>query len=167
MARPSKKSSSKPRSPFGSLLDDVMGSGVKYVVDTVRQAAPKCAFCGSPTILRCQACGQVVCNVHGYVNVKSVQEVQTVCAACMASAFDFVEMGPPPSRPEDGLEWSYAEPPWEVLGIHAFSTAEEIEKAYKQAARTAHSDVGGSDEAMKMVNAARTYMRTLRERSSK
>jgi hypothetical protein len=164
MARARKRSSSKPQSPFGSLLDEVMGSGVKYVVDTVRQAAPKCAFCGSPTILRCQACGQVVCNVHGYVNARSIQEVQTVCAACMSSAFDFVEMGPPPTHPEDGLEWHYDEPPWEILGVHAFSTVEEIEKAYKQAARKVHSDVGGSDEAMKRVNAARAYMKALRNR---
>jgi hypothetical protein len=157
----------KPQTPFGSILDEVMGSGVKYVVDTVRQAAPKCAFCGSPTILRCQACGQVVCNVHGYVNARSLQEVQTVCAACMSSAFDFVEMGAPPQHPEDGIEWQYDEAPWDVLGVHAFSTVEEIEKAYKQVARQVHSDVGGSDEAMKKVNAARAYMRALRQRGQR
>lgn len=141
-----------------------MGSGVKYVFEAVKQAAPKCEFCGSPTILHCQACGSTVCNVHAFVNVQSVQEFQTVCSGCMSKAFDFVRVGSPPPNPEDGSDWPYEESPWEILGVHAFSTEEEIDKAYKKTAKVVHSDVGGSDDAMKKVNAARAYMMALRRK---
>lgn len=44
---------------------------------------------------------------------------------------------------------------WKVLGVPANSSAQEIERAFKVAARSAHPDTGGSHEAMTALNAAR------------
>lgn len=44
---------------------------------------------------------------------------------------------------------------WQVLGVPAAATREEINRAWREAARRAHPDQGGSDAAMARVNAAR------------
>lgn len=45
--------------------------------------------------------------------------------------------------------------PHEVLGIRPGATRELIDAAYRTAAKSAHPDAGGSDEAMAEINAAR------------
>lgn len=45
--------------------------------------------------------------------------------------------------------------PWEVLGLKPGSPKETIEAAYRAKAKTAHSDVGGTDAAMSALNVAR------------
>ncbi len=52
--------------------------------------------------------------------------------------------------------------PWEVLGIRPDADIEIVHAAYKAKAKTAHSDVGGSDEEMKIINDA--YERIKQER---
>jgi hypothetical protein len=143
---------------FGGLLDEVLGSGVQYVMQTVKDRAPKCELCGTTTILRCWSCGKFVCNVHGFVNARAWDQVTCVCAECMAKHFDFVEIAPPPYQGADELEWPHEERPHEILGIHWFSTEEQINAAYKEKAKAAHPDHGGSSEEMKRLNAAREYM---------
>lgn len=44
---------------------------------------------------------------------------------------------------------------WQVLGIRANATVEEIKAAYRQKAPAAHPDSGGSNGAMARLNAAR------------
>jgi hypothetical protein len=44
---------------------------------------------------------------------------------------------------------------WGVLGTRAGATAEEIEAAYRMQAKSAHPDLGGSHDAMAILNAAR------------
>jgi len=44
--------------------------------------------------------------------------------------------------------------PFKILGVSPDATKEEVDKAYKAAARKAHPDKGGSDEEMMKVNAA-------------
>jgi curved DNA-binding protein CbpA len=47
---------------------------------------------------------------------------------------------------------------YEVLGISSDATAETIEKAYRNAARSRHPDSGGSEEDMKALNEARDLL---------
>lgn len=44
---------------------------------------------------------------------------------------------------------------WQVLGVGMQATRAEIEAAYRQIARAAHPDTGGSTDAMARLNAAR------------
>jgi hypothetical protein len=156
----------QPPSAFRTMLDDMLGSGVQYVVETVKQAAPKCEFCGAATILRCASCGQVVCNAHGFINYRAIDKVTTLCCDCVHQAFPAVDLQDPRPQQQRQENWPYTEKPWKVLGIHAFSTDEEIEKAYKRLARDAHPDHGGSEELMKKLNAARAYMMGRRKKRS-
>ncbi len=43
---------------------------------------------------------------------------------------------------------------YEVLGLEAEASQEEIDRAYRSAARLRHPDSGGSEEAMKLLNEA-------------
>lgn len=47
---------------------------------------------------------------------------------------------------------------YEVLGISSDATAEVIEKAYRNAARSKHPDSGGNEEDMKALNEARDLL---------
>lgn len=44
---------------------------------------------------------------------------------------------------------------WEVLGVTASASADQIEAAYRKLAKGAHPDAGGSNAAMARLNAAR------------
>lgn len=44
---------------------------------------------------------------------------------------------------------------WQVLGVGQSASRDEISRAYREKARTAHPDQGGSDAAMARLNAAR------------
>lgn len=44
---------------------------------------------------------------------------------------------------------------WQVLGVPQNASRDEIQRAYREKARTAHPDAGGSDAAMSRLNAAR------------
>jgi curved DNA-binding protein CbpA len=48
---------------------------------------------------------------------------------------------------------------YEVLGVSEEATEEEIDKAYRNEARSRHPDGGGSEEAMKSLNEARDILR--------
>jgi hypothetical protein len=57
---------------------------------------------------------------------------------------------PPPSTATDK--------PWEVLGVTQGATAAEIDAAYRDKAKKAHPDRGGSTERMAELNAARAAL---------
>lgn len=44
---------------------------------------------------------------------------------------------------------------WEVLGVSQWATADQINAAWREKAKTAHSDAGGTDSAMSELNVAR------------
>jgi len=44
--------------------------------------------------------------------------------------------------------------PFDILGVTFTSTEDDVKKAYKEKAKTAHPDHGGSNEEMAKVNAA-------------
>lgn len=73
-------------------------------------------------------------------------------ASMMERAFEGFAALPPPERPQ-------ARPWREVLGLEeftgpAFAVLAGAEAAWKHLARTAHPDVGGSDDAMSQINRA-------------
>jgi hypothetical protein len=51
------------------------------------------------------------------------------------------------------------ESPYDVLGVKRGATPDEIDAAYKQKARFAHPDAGGSTEAMQRLNDARAKLK--------
>ena len=152
---------------FGELLDEIMGIGAQKFAETVQRVTPKCSFCGASTILRCQACGAYVCNVHGFVNAQTWNQYTVVCSECMSRAFDFVTVAPPPNyaRPDE-MPWHHQDQPWDILGVRWNASMEEIDKAFKAKARQVHPDRASDDidrarreRAMKKVSAAYEWMK--------
>jgi hypothetical protein len=60
---------------------------------------------------------------------------------------------PPPSTASASRQW------WDVLGVTARPTPEEVDAAYRRLASERHPDRGGSDAAMAELNAAREAAR--------
>lgn len=54
----------------------------------------------------------------------------------------------------DPENWPYA-----VLGLDPNATSEEVEAQYREAARLAHPDLGGSETFMRVLNLARDEIR--------
>jgi len=154
---PGQRRKPMPQSPFRTMLDDMLGSGVAYVVETVKQAAPKCEFCGTSTVLRCVSCGRIVCNLHGFINYQGVDKISTICTQCVHESMPHLDLEDP-QPPQSGDEWPYKEKAWKVLGVSPFASADEIKSAYKHLAAKAHPDHGGNPEEMKKLNAAKMYM---------
>ena len=147
---------------FDSLLDDVLGSGVKRILETVVQRATfPCIFCGNRTVFRCCSCGSCVCNIHAFINVQAWNQIMVICSNCVSQYFPFVNVSqnsqPPPSY-DDYQNWPYVQPPWEVLGVLPNASESEINAAFKNKAKTAHPDVGGTDEEMSFIASARMWM---------
>lgn len=57
-------------------------------------------------------------------------------------------MGYQALSPQQEKKW------WDVLGVSPRASDEEVKKAYRKLARQHHSDNGGSDEQMAVINAA-------------
>lgn len=74
-------------------------------------------------------------------------------AQILERAFTGFDALPPPDAaiaPPPPRRW------WEVLGVPVTATAEQINAAYREKAKSAHPDAGGSEVAMAALNAART-----------
>ena len=152
---------------FGSFLDELIGSGAKKVLETARQVAPKCGFCGQPTVVRCMNCGQFVCRTHAFVNAQALDKLNVICAHCVSQHFPFVTVEPPKQYHYGSQEepWTHSKKAWEILGIDWHAPDEEIEAARKKRAREVHPDRATDEqdrikreEAMKQVNAAAEWM---------
>lgn len=155
------------KSLFGTFLDELIGSGAKRVMETAKQVAPKCGFCGLPTLVRCMSCGRFVCRFHGFVNAQSLERFNVICSECVSQHFPFVTVEPPKHHydPQQDEHWNHRQKPWEILGIDWYAPDEEIEAARKNGAREVHPDRASDErdrikreEAMKLVNAAAEWM---------
>lgn len=154
---------------FGSFLDELIGSGAKKVMETARQVAPKCGFCGLPTVVRCMNCGKFVCRTHGFVNAQSIDKLNIICSECISQFFPYVTVEPPKYQQQGGPQqeepWPHRQKPWEVLGVDWHAPDEVIETARKKRAREVHPDRASDEndrlkreEAMRLVNAAAEWM---------
>jgi hypothetical protein len=155
------------KSLFGTFLDELIGSGAKRVMETAKQVAPKCGFCGLPTVVRCMSCGRFVCRTHGFVNAQSLEKFNVICSECISEFFPFVTVEPPRHHPGQQQDdpWNHSQKPWEILGIDWHAPDEEIEAARKKRAREVHPDRATDEhdrvkreEVMKLVNAAAEWM---------
>jgi hypothetical protein len=151
---------------FGSLLDDMLGSGVNRIFQTVRQYTPKCAICGASTIFRCQSCGTFVCNTHGFINAQAWDKYTTVCSRCMSQHFDFVQVAPPNNwYGNDDEQWPYDQDPLEILDLTWQATPKEINDQFRKKAKLVHPDRASDEddrrvreEQMKILTAARDWL---------
>jgi hypothetical protein len=152
---------------FGNLLNELIGTGFSKAFQAARQMAPKCGYCGEPTIIKCQACGQPVCHIHAFINAKSLDKLSVVCSNCMAQYFPFVEVAGPGRHQHGpgGEDWPYKKMPWEILGIERDADEVEVNEAFRQKAKKVHPDRAKDEpdrlkreKAMKTVTAAREWM---------
>jgi DnaJ-class molecular chaperone len=95
----------------------------------------------------CTNCGRIACRRHAFTNLGLFK---SVCNECMKDAFPWIAA----AEVEIPENWEYSVSPWEVLGVQPGATAEEIKTAYRAAAKQSHSDHGGDEGAMVMVNRA-------------
>ena len=124
------------------------------VLDAVRNSMPPCHVCGEGGAQICKQCGRVACHKHAYTNVR---ELRSVCIKCLTPHFPWVlEQSVAP-------DWDEPVPPWEILGVSADASLEEIKVAYRNLSKEQHSDVnGGSDDGQKRLNKAHEAMRRMR-----
>lgn len=61
-----------------------------------------------------------------------------------------------------GMAYDESLDPYKILGVSMNATREEIDKAFRKKAHTAHPDHGGSNEEMIKVNAAYEAIRQFR-----
>lgn len=163
-----KKTGWAQRGLFGGLLDELIGTGVQKVFQTARQMAPKCGYCGEPTIIKCQACGQPVCRVHAFVNAQSIERLFVICSGCVAVHFPFVEVSSPGGFGGEhnvDPEWHYKDAPWDILGISENASDDDVNEAFRQKAKKVHPDRAKDEadrvkreRAMKKVAAAKEWM---------
>lgn len=143
---------------FGSLLDEVLGSGVKRVVETVVQKTTvPCNFCGTRTVFRCASCGKFVCNIHCFVNAQAWNEVTVICSECISQSFDFVHVAQAQQQFYD-QDWPYRQRPWDILGVPRYANELEINSAFKEKAKMVHPDIGGNHKEMSILGSARMWM---------
>lgn len=99
---------------------------------------------GEPHVLACDRWSTVPDNIAAIAaHIEALRGQERWGVADMKQAFAGHVALPAPEQ------W------WQVLGVRANANAEEIDRAFREKAKAAHSDVGGSDQAMARLNWAR------------
>jgi hypothetical protein len=100
---------------------------------------------GKQMTFACDRWDRVQDNIHAIA--KTIDAIRGIerwgSSDMMERAFAAFEALPAPEQ------W------WQVLGVRADATVFEIDRAYRDLAKTAHPDQGGSDHEMARLNAAR------------
>lgn len=109
---------------------------------------------GKPHCLPCDRYDRVADNIAAIAkHIEATRAIERYGVATMSEMFTgFVSL---PSY--SGNHWS------DVLGVSRSATTAEINAAYRDKAKAAHSDAGGSDAAMSRLNVARDQ--ALKERT--
>ena len=99
---------------------------------------------GKDTVLACDKWDRVADNIAAIAkHIDALRGMERWGVGTAAQAFAGYQALPAPEQ------W------WQVLGVNPEASPEHINAAYRQHARTAHPDTGGSTAAMARINAAR------------
>ncbi|RXR27717.1 J domain-containing protein [Sphingobium fluviale] len=99
---------------------------------------------GKDTVLACDKWDRVADNIVAIAkHIEALRGMDRWGVGTMAQAFAGYQSLPAPEQ------W------FQVLGVRQNATPEEIRHAYREKAKSAHPDSGGSDAAMARLNAAR------------
>ena len=110
---------------------------------------------GKPVCLPCDTFNRVADNIAAIAaHIGATRKIERYGVASVSQMFTGFEALPAPR----GDHWS------DILEISRTATVDQINAAYRQKAKQAHSDAGGSDAAMSRLNVARDA--ALRERGS-
>jgi hypothetical protein len=101
---------------------------------------------GRRVALACDKWRRVECNVWALAkHIESLRGQERWGVGSVEQAFAGYTALPGATAPRD---W------WVVLGVSSFAPISEIEAAFRTAAKRAHPDLGGSNDAMTAVNVA-------------
>lgn len=102
---------------------------------------------GKPICMPCDTYTRVEQNIVAIAkHIEATRAIERYGVASLAEMFTGFAALPSPTA---ARAW------WVVLGVSQNATADEINRAWREKARTAHSDAGGSDAAMSEINVAR------------
>lgn len=119
---------------FGRVLDEV---------------TPTCA-CGARAVPRkCFVCGAFACLEHAYLNAQQMTSGGDEAVICAACATD--RPMPKAATPQKPSNWH-----WTLLGLDPRrSTAQDIERRFRDMSKTLHPDHGGDEHEFKRAATAR------------
>lgn len=123
-------------------VDGLPRSGVPEPTDV--GAALYFTLNGKQTVLACDKWDRVADNIAAIAkHIEALRGIDRWGVGTATQAFAGYQMLEAPEQ------W------WQVLGVDQNASRDEIQRAYREKARTAHPDAGGSDAAMSRLNAAR------------
>lgn len=100
---------------------------------------------GKPTVLACDRWTRVADNIAAIAqHIDALRRIDRYGVGTLAQAFAGYAALPPAAE-----EW------WVVLGVSPNASLEGVEIAFRELARAAHPDAGGSHDAMARLNRAR------------
>ncbi len=102
---------------------------------------------GKPICMPCDTYTEVEQNIAALAkHIEATRAIERYGVASLVEMFTGFTALPSPGAAK---AW------WEVLGVSQHASADEINAAWRQKAKEAHSDLGGSDAAMSEINVAR------------
>lgn len=102
---------------------------------------------GQPHCMACDTYYRAADNIAAIAkHIEATRAIERYGVASMAEMFAGFAALPSPAAPR---------PWWEILGVSQHATIDQINAAYREKAKRAHVDAGGSDAAMTELNVAR------------
>lgn len=102
---------------------------------------------GKPICMPCDTYTKAEQNIAAIAkHIEATRAIERYGVASLAEMFTGFEALPAPAQ---SRAW------WEVLGVSQWATPDQINAAWREKARQAHPDSGGSDSAMSEINVAR------------
>lgn len=112
---------------------------------------------GKDYALACDRWNRVECNIYAIgKHVEAMRAQERYGVGSQEQALQGYQLLLPAAGTDQVRNW------WNVLGVPPGAGPEEIDAAYRERARTAHPDAGGTHAAMAELNAARAQGLTAR-----